>query len=189
MILRAFPATGRRQGGFSLIEVIAAFLIFAIGFGVLLQILTGSLRIAHRSAEDTQATLWAESLLDQVGVGEPLKEGTDSGQFDNTYHWSMVVTKVEPPVAQMGVEDADAAAAQMGRGNTTGRQPLIAPQTATAAGVQQDTGIDLYQVELTVSWGQPGMAGGHHVVFTTLRAIDANQSKLREFGRDGMPGQ
>ncbi len=93
------------QHGFSLIEVIAAFLIFAVGFGVLLQILTSSLRVAHRSEDYTQATLWAESKLDTVGVGEPLEEGADSGTFDERYHWSMDVRQIQPPDVAGGVDE------------------------------------------------------------------------------------
>ncbi|MGA7296879.1 MAG: prepilin-type N-terminal cleavage/methylation domain-containing protein [Rhodanobacteraceae bacterium] len=94
-----------RQRGFSLIEVIAAFLIFAVGFGVLLQILTSSLRVAHRSQDYTQATLWAESKLDTVGVGEPLKDGSEQGSFDDKYRWDMTVQKIQPPDVAGGVDE------------------------------------------------------------------------------------
>lgn len=182
MTLHSFHPGSPRQRGFSLIEVIAAFLIFALGFGVLLEILTGSLRIAHRSENYTQATLWAESLLDQVGVGETLEEGEESGSFNDDYRWSMSITKVDPPTAGMGVGDADDES-QQGRRPGNNR-PLAGaqPMTATAAGVQQDTGIDLYEVRLTVFWG----ARGHeqHTEFTTLRAVDAQQSTMRAFNRN-----
>jgi type II secretory pathway pseudopilin PulG len=39
---RATPAFNK-SGGFTLIELVAAFVIFALGFGVLLQILGGAL--------------------------------------------------------------------------------------------------------------------------------------------------
>lgn len=95
----------RSQQGFSLIEVIAAFLIFAVGFGVLLQILTSSLRVAHRSEDYTQATLWAQSKLDTVGVGEALKEGSDHGTFDDRYRWDMEVQQIQPPDVAGGVDE------------------------------------------------------------------------------------
>lgn len=97
--------TRRTQQGFSLIEVIAAFLIFAVGFGVLLQILTSSLRVAHLSENYTQATLWAESKLDSVGVGEMIEEGSDQGTFDNGYRWDMNVQQIQPPDVAGGVDE------------------------------------------------------------------------------------
>ena len=139
----------RSQHGFSLIEVIAAFLIFAVGFGVLLQILTSSLRVAHRSEDYTQATLWAESKLDTVGVGVPLEEGTEQGTFDDRYRWDLDIRQIEPP--------------------------------DVAGGVDENLPIELYQVGLTVSWGTPGRE--HTTRFETIRAVDSNQSQLRQMGR------
>ena len=72
----------RRQRGFSLLELVAAFLVFALGFGALMQILSASLRNARLSAEYTQAALWAQSKLDSVGIGDKLKEGGSSGEFE-----------------------------------------------------------------------------------------------------------
>lgn len=91
-------ARGRRgQRGFSLIEVIAAFLIFALGFGVLLQTLTASLHVASRSKDYTEASLWAQTKLDAVGVGETLQQGSDSGKFNHDYHWTMDISPWQPP--------------------------------------------------------------------------------------------
>ena len=59
------PVTGYRASrGFTLIELVAAFVIFALGFGILLQILTGALRTTTQSADNSQAEMWAQSLLD-----------------------------------------------------------------------------------------------------------------------------
>lgn len=91
-------ARGRQgQRGFSLIEVIAAFLIFAVGFGVLLQILTSSLHVAARSKDYTEASLWAQSKLDSVGVGEALQQSSSSGKFNDAYRWTMDVSPWQPP--------------------------------------------------------------------------------------------
>ncbi len=47
----------RHQAGFTLLEVILAFLIFSIAFGALLEVMTGAMRNNIRSQEYTQATL------------------------------------------------------------------------------------------------------------------------------------
>ena len=49
------------QRGFTLIEVMAAFAIFAVLFGVLLQILSTSISNTRRSGDFTQAALLAQS--------------------------------------------------------------------------------------------------------------------------------
>jgi general secretion pathway protein I len=144
-----------RQRGFTLIELVAAFVIFAIGFGILLQILTVCLRTTTQSADYTRAALWAQSLLDVQGVGEPLQEGSDSGQFDDKYHWQLQVTKLPPP------QEPQPAVAAAGNANAAG------PNITTLG-----NNIDLYQLELVVSWGSFYLT--HNASFVTLRAQDAN---------------
>ncbi len=94
------------MGGFSLLELIVAFVVFALAFGFLMQIVSGSLRNARQSAHYTQAALLAQSRLAEMGAGELLKPGSESGRFDNRYRWRLDVTPVEAPVAANGNIDA-----------------------------------------------------------------------------------
>ncbi|WP_330891479.1 type II secretion system protein [Rudaea sp.] len=132
----------RRQAGFTLIELIAAFVIFALGFGVLMQILGGALRTTRQSAEATQAALYAQSLLDIQGIGEPLKEGGSSGDFDNTYHWQLNVQRY---------------------------QIQAAPGSTMAPAMNTPGQPELFQLELVVSWGNQYLQ--HHARFVTLRSM------------------
>lgn len=170
---RALPAFDR-SGGFTLIELVAAFVIFAIGFGVLLQILSTCLHTTAQAADYTRAALWAQSLLDTQGVGEPLQAGDASGNFDDTYRWHLQVTELSPqelaPVASLVPQAGNANAAQV---QTT----PIAPS------------IDMYRLQLDVSWGNAYLQ--HNARFTTLRAqnVDAaNATQPPAFGR-GRAGQ
>ena len=147
---RATPAF-HKSGGFTLIELIAAFVIFAIGFGVLLQILSTCLHTTAQSADYTRAALWAQSMLDVQGVGEPVQEGDSSGKFDDKFSWQLQVGKITPP-------EAPQTAAPVA-GNANGRAPVVTP-------VSQN--MDLYQIELDVSWGSYYMR--HNARFVTLRA-------------------
>ena len=117
-----------RQHGFTLVELVAAFVIFALGFGILLQVLSSCLHTTAQSADYTRAALWAQSLLDPLGVGEPLPS--------------------------LGA----ATAAQPGNANTQG--PAITNISATA--------IDLYRIELVVTWGTYYMT--HSARFVTMRS-------------------
>jgi len=130
------------QGGFTLIELIAAFVIFALGFGILMQILGGALRTTRQSAEATQAALYAQSLLDVQGIGQPLKEGSGSGDFDGTYHWQLNIQRYQPQAVP----------------GSTMVQAMAAP------GQPQ-----LFQLELIVSWGNQYLQ--HHARFVTLREM------------------
>lgn len=114
----------RRARGFTLIEIIVAFTILALGLGLAMQIATGAMRNATRAAERTEAALYAKSLLDGAGVGERLEEGESSGDFGDDYRWTLSVTKHE--VEQEGPNPID---------------PTMSP-------------VQLYRLELRVEWGQ-----------------------------------
>jgi general secretion pathway protein I len=84
----------RRQSGFTLIEVMAAFAVFALLFGVVLQILSTSMTNTRRAGDYTQAALWAQSKLDVLGLEETLQVGETSGEFDDRFRWFLRVDEV-----------------------------------------------------------------------------------------------
>jgi general secretion pathway protein I len=141
----------QRQSGFTLIELVAAFVIFAVGFGILLQILGGALRTTTQSVEYTKAAMWAQSLLDVQGIGEPLQPGSASGRFDNDYSWQLNIAKYDPP-------PVDTTVPMIGSANANG---LLTPANPT---------LDLFQLELVVSWGNRYLM--HHARFTTVRVMN-----------------
>lgn len=134
---RSFQFNRLPQHGFTLLELVAAFVIFAISFSVLMGVLTSSIQNVGRSAEYTQAALWAQSLLDIVGVGERLQEGGSNGRFDNTYRWDLRISKFQLPTASQSPADQ------------------LAP-------------VELYQLDLNVSWN--GTLQQRQARFVTLRA-------------------
>jgi len=149
------PAAGyRRSGGFTLIELVAAFVIFALGFGVLLQILGGALHTTSQSVEYSKAAMWAQTLLDTQGIGEALQEGTSSGRFDDQFGWELRVSKYDPPPAQTTV-------APIGSSDANGLITQVAPP------------LDLFQLELVVSWGNRFLM--HRARFATVRVMNPPQ--------------
>jgi general secretion pathway protein I len=145
------PGGYRLARGFTLIELVAAFVIFALGFGILLQIVGSALHTTAQSAEYSRAAMWAQSLLDTQGIGEPLREGSASGQFDNRYSWQLNVSRYDPPPAQSTVATL----------TTPDANGLI---TAVAKP------LDLFQLDLDVSWGSQYLT--HHARFSTVRAMN-----------------
>jgi general secretion pathway protein I len=97
-----------RQGGFSLLEVIAAIAILAIAFAALMQVAGSSMSLTARANERTQAALRARTLLDGAFVMEPLQEVSTDGRVDDAYRWEMHVTRYQPP-DQPAVADAGVA--------------------------------------------------------------------------------
>jgi len=96
-----------RSRGFTLIEIVAAFSILALGLTLTMQIATGGMRQARQAADYTQAALLAQTLLDTVGVGEKLEEGRTRGEFAGGYRWELSVVPFELQAAD-GALAADA---------------------------------------------------------------------------------
>jgi len=86
-----------RQAGFTLIEVMAAFAIFAVLFGIILQILSTSISNTRRAGDFTQAALLAQSQLDMVGIESLPQPGTYSGRYTEEYSWEMVIEPYQMP--------------------------------------------------------------------------------------------
>ena len=92
------PGNGGRQRGYTLIEVIVAFALLAAALTLLLGTLSGAARQVRGSADAGRAALYAQSLMSQVGVVEPLKPGTRNGDFeDGRYRWSLDVRRWNDP--------------------------------------------------------------------------------------------
>ena len=85
-------ARRRRQQGFSLLEMIAAILLLAIAFAVLMQVAGASIRLTRNAAEHSEAAMWARGKLDSAFVGEPVRVGQSEGQFNRRYRWRLSVT-------------------------------------------------------------------------------------------------
>ena len=85
--------------GFTLLEVLLAFVILAAASGLLLGMLSGGLGQVSRSRSDTEASLYAQSLLDGVGVLEPIAPGVREGEFDGgRYRYRLEIAEVPDPV-------------------------------------------------------------------------------------------
>lgn len=86
----------RHQRGFTLIEILVAFMILALSLTVIFRIFSGGLRNVALSEDYARAVLVAESQLSAIGVSEPLESGVTSGKWDARFHWERVVERYLP---------------------------------------------------------------------------------------------
>lgn len=89
----ARPRTAR---GFSLIEVLAAFVILSLVATALFRLFSASLNNASAAEDYSRAVLIGESRLEAAAAQQPLKEASDRGSDDGgRVAWE---TRVEPYV-------------------------------------------------------------------------------------------
>lgn len=80
--------------GFSLLEVLVAFIILAMALGVLMRIFSGGLGNIGMAEHYSQAVAIAEMKLAAVGVEFPLTEGENAGE-EHGYTWRTSVLRYE----------------------------------------------------------------------------------------------
>ena len=99
------PISAVATRGFSLLEVLVAFVILALVGTALFRLFGTSLNNASLADEYSRAALYAESLLADAAVEAPLREGTTQGTSqDGRYAWS---TKIESYTAPGATADEE----------------------------------------------------------------------------------
>jgi len=85
---------GSRQVGFTLIEVVVAFVLLSIVMATGFELFTTGMRRAVDLEERSKALVVAQSQLAAAGVEQQLKEGVASGQTeDGKYQWTVTIAK------------------------------------------------------------------------------------------------
>ncbi len=95
-----------RQAGFTLLEVLVAFVIAALALGVLFGGALGGLRSEHTADRMMEALSRAQSHLATVGHGVPLRPATQEGEDGTGFHWRITITPAETAATQTGAAAA-----------------------------------------------------------------------------------
>jgi len=98
----------RAHRGFSLLEVLVAFVVLSLALVVLAQIFSGGLRRTGDMAEYAQALAVAESTLAATGLEDSFKEGETVGETpDRRFRWSRMVKLWQDPDRDPNVEEVN----------------------------------------------------------------------------------
>ena len=81
--------------GFTLIETVIALAILGIALTAIIELFSGGLRLARASEEYTKAMSFARMKLEEIISQQNIEEGTDEGEFDDTFHWQMSTKKID----------------------------------------------------------------------------------------------
>jgi general secretion pathway protein I len=92
--MRAPRLSGARQRGFSLLEILVAFVILAFSLAAIYQSAGGSVNAAIADEQRSYALLLAQSVLNNY-QGVPPGGLEKSGQLENGYSWRFTAVKRE----------------------------------------------------------------------------------------------
>lgn len=135
------PDPGARAGGFSLLEVLVAFVVLALVGTALFRLFGASLNNVSLAEDYSRATLYGESRLAAAAVEAPLREGSAQGTSeDGRYAWT---TQIEPYV---------------GPGTTPDQQRMgqMLPMLA-------------WRISVTVAWPGDVFGSQRSIVLSTVR--------------------
>jgi general secretion pathway protein I len=87
---------GRRrpEGGFTLLEVIVAITLFAVGIVLVFQLFSGALRLSAEARTASEATIYARQRMEEALLAPNPVEGTERGTFDGGYLWEVATAFV-----------------------------------------------------------------------------------------------
>ena len=89
---------GHAERGFSLLEVLVAFVILALVATALFRLFSGALNNGSAADDYSRAALIAESRLASLAVEKPLREGQEQGASpDGRYTWEAKIERYAPP--------------------------------------------------------------------------------------------
>ena len=86
--------SARRRHGFTLLEVLVALAISALGVGALVEAASGGLTNVDVATQYLTALHHAQSHLASVGVETALAAGEQDGDDGDGYHWRIKITPV-----------------------------------------------------------------------------------------------
>ena len=100
----------RDERGFTLLEVLVAFIIAALALGALYQGTLGGLLAARVAGQTQEALSRARSRLAEIGHGAPLRAGEQQGDDGGGYRWRLRIA----PIATAPLARGDAATVARG---------------------------------------------------------------------------
>jgi len=93
--------------GFSLLEVLVAFVILSLVATALFRLFSGALQNMSAADDYTKAVLVAESALAKASAAQPLREATDNGSADEgRIEWTTRVVPYSPQGVSPDLERA-----------------------------------------------------------------------------------
>lgn len=156
-------ATRSGDAGFTLLEVLVAFVIAALALGVLFEGAVEGIRSARIADRTQEAMSRAQSHLATVGHGVALAPSTQEGEDGSGFHWNLRIVPLQS--ATIG-----------STGGSNNGMNGASNNSGTGPGNAQAPRAVLYAVQITESWPDEA-AAGDHTRSVTLRTERVGQQQ------------
>lgn len=93
--------------GFTLIEVLVAFLILAFSLGALFSLFSGSLQSVRLGEDYAHAMALAREQLSRIDADGIAGQGIEAGETEDGYRWQMEFAPLPEPTARSGSGDIE----------------------------------------------------------------------------------
>ncbi|MBI2565471.1 MAG: type II secretion system minor pseudopilin GspI [Candidatus Schekmanbacteria bacterium] len=161
---RQTRARSHAAAGFTLLEVMVAMAILAMGVVASMNIFSSGMASASRAKEHAAALVLAESKMTELTMKPMLEEGTDSGELEGTeYRWESTVEPYEP-----GADEAEGAISRLIKGADEASIDLDAARGGAPGGPAATDSLKVYEVTVKVLW-PGGDNGDKSISLHTLR--------------------
>lgn len=89
----------RRESGFTLLEVLVALTVLAIGVALTLSLISGALGNIRKVRAHTGAMEHAQNVMEATLLDDSIRDATTlQGDFEDGSRWTVAITEVEMPV-------------------------------------------------------------------------------------------
>ena len=92
----ANPKRRTSNGGFTLLEVMVALVLLAMGIATVLELFGSGLRLTAKASRRTQAVVYAQNVMDRLLAQSNLNDGNDRGTFPGGFTWTAQIYEIRP---------------------------------------------------------------------------------------------
>ena len=143
----------RHNAGFTLMEVMIALAIMGVSLVGLLHVFSNLLSGIGKSELYAEGTLVAREVLERNLIEKKLEEGIFSGEVNDMFQWTLVVTRRETAL--------DLQEGQVLMEESGGGLPIN--------WLEEESPLEMYELVVTVIWPETPYPG--QVLLATLRGI------------------
>jgi prepilin-type N-terminal cleavage/methylation domain-containing protein len=99
----------KRESGFTLLEVLVALTILAVGVAMTLSLISGALGNIRKVRTRTRAVEHARQVLELALVDDTVLEPTTlAGDYEDGTRWSVAISEIEMPVPETVMQNVQA---------------------------------------------------------------------------------